>query len=635
MCGICGLIDFREGGVVESSEIERMMGTLAHRGPDADGCYLDGAAGLGHRRLSIIDLSDAGRQPMSNEDGSIWITYNGEFYNYADYVGELKRDGHQFRSGTDTEVILHLYEKYGLAETLRRMYGMFAFCLWDKRKNVHYFVRDRLGIKPLYLLQGRDRIAFASEIKAFYVLKDFQPVLLEDRLPELFLFDRPGDGATLLRGVTEVQPGTYVELKEGSRQECRWYDLSRIRQRSRVSMAEALDEFDHRLEVSIRRRLVSDVPVGVFLSGGIDSTILAVKTAELVGEPINTISVAYPEESANEFKWSDQVAARIKSNHRKFQTDAEDFFRLYPWVTYIHDKPTLTGAAFFRAAQVAKPHCTVMLCGQGSDEIFCGYTRYMYARWQNRLNGILAAILPGSARADLSGMLQSAGSGKFFRKVAARLNLSESEVAASYAGSLAEADFCGLHEGASPQEYRRLLGLYAARFPGAEQGDFLNRMLLAELYNGLQEILQQTDRMTMAAGVETRVPFLDHELVEFAFSLPSSLKVRGRDGKHMLKQYLLRYFPPEFIYRKKMGFPNPFFDWFQQDESPLHRLAASAEPEIAHLFNRDYLGGFMRTAQSGRLGRSHDILDPLMKFIAFHVWWRMVKESHVGNPPAL
>jgi asparagine synthase (glutamine-hydrolysing) len=634
MCGICGILNLRDRAPVEPGDLQAMMEALRHRGPDDSGWWAEGPVGLGQRRLSIIDLSAAGRQPMSNEDESVWLTYNGEFYNFADFAGELKRLGHVFRSQTDTELILHLYEQHGLDETLRRMNGMFAFGLWDRRRQVGYLVRDRFGIKPLYYYHDGARLAFASEIKAFYRLPGFRPAVREDKLPELFLYSEALDNATLLQNVYRVRPGTYMEIKEGRLREVAYYDLGRVTPNPRITEAEALDEFDRLLGLSIRRQLVSDVPLGVFLSGGIDSSILAIKTAELVDEPITTISVAYPEKSANEFMWSDQVAARIRSRHLKYTVDAGNFFELYPWITYMYDGPATTGAAFFRAAQAARQHCTVMLCGQGSDEIFGGYSRYGHAGRQHRLNRLAAACLPGAWIRALSNTLPRWGHHKALRKVAARLDLDAVETAAAYAGSLAREDFCRVLNGVDPGSYRDLLGRYAAVFPERPDLDFVNRMLQAEMGSGLQRILQQTDRMTMAASVETRVPFLDHELVEFVFSLPTRLKVRGGDSKVLPKKYLLRYFPREFVYRPKMGFPTPVFDWFMDPGNPIHAfLTRAGRSEMARRFNLDYVERFIDLARGGALGQSDDVLDPLLGYLSHAVWWDVVQSACAGAPP--
>ena len=636
MCGICGLISLHADDRVDETELRGMMDTMVHRGPDDSGLRIDGRVGLGHRRLSIIDLSSAGRQPMCNEDRSVWITYNGEFYNFKDYVPELKREGHLFQSKTDTEVIIHLYEQYGLAETLRRINGMFAFCLWDKKRNKQYLVRDRFGIKPLYYYRGKGRVGFASETKAFYGLKDFRPRLREDRFAELYLFSRPHDQATRLEDVFAVRPGTYIEIDGEAFREHVYYDLSGVQERKNITEEEALEEFDQLLTQSVQRRLVSDVPVGIFLSGGLDSTILALKAAELVDGPITTISVAYPEASANEFFWSDQVADKIRSNHFKIQVDAKNFFELHPWLTYIYDAPIGTGAAFYEASRVAKEKCTVMICGQGSDELFSGYSKYIYARFQKELNQTLRYFMPSSILEELSRVLPRCGHHKMFRKVAARLALKDGEVAASYSGSIAREDYCSMLANMDHQGYLDMLGIYAARFPDELNTDFLNKMLHAEIHQGLQGILQQTDRMTMAASVETRVPFLDHEMVEFAFSLPSSLKLKGRDGKYLLKKYLLKHFPPEFIYRKKMGFPTPMYEWFMDSTNPIHLvLQDDDDGVISRQFDQRSIDEFVRRVRDGKLGHTSDVLGPLLAFISLKVWWKTVTAPPPSPPYTL
>jgi asparagine synthase (glutamine-hydrolysing) len=298
---------------------------------------------------------------------------------------------------------------------------------------------------------------------------------------------------------------------------------------------------------------------------------------------------------------------------------------MFPWITYIFDEPVSTGAAFFKAARVAKQSCTVMLCGQGSDEIFGGYSRYIHAHRQVRLNRMLSTILPSGVRDSLSEALPKLGNSKFFRKVCARLSLDPAEVAATYSGGMTKDDFSRFISGDSARLYRDQLREYSVSFP--RRNDFLNNMLEMEMGNGLLEILQQTDRMTMAAAVETRVPFLDHELVEFAFSLPPRLKVCNGVGKYLMEKYLMRYFPAHFVMRPKMGFPTPIYQWFMNPANPIHGLIEEGfSSEIANRFNQPYVREFIARAKQGSFGHTTDVLDPLMRFLSFTVWWKTVQQ---------
>ena len=616
MCGICGIINFEGASHIDKEELIEMRDTMIHRGPDDAGIFIKNNIGLGHRRLSILDLSANGRQPMSNKTEDIWITYNGEFYNYQEYIPYLKNRGYQFKSGNDTEVILYLYEEFGLEETLDRMTGMFAFCLTDLKKNIHYLVRDRFGIKPLYYTINRERLAFASEIKAFYALHDYKPELINESIPEYYFYSRNLDYSTLLKDTFEVKPGTYIEIKNSNLHKYEYYNVANIKENTNITEEEAIDEIDRLLTDAVKSQLVSDVPVGVFLSGGLDSSIIALKMSELCDIPINTISAGYKEKEANEFVWSNQVVKRINSNHRNFLDNSKDFFSLLPFLTYINDTPLVTGVSFYKAAKFAKENCTVMLCGQGSDEILGGYTGYLFAEKQQTLNKLTQKIWGKKVNSTLSNYLSSMGKRKIFRKVAARLTLNEFEIAGAYVGTIPKEDILKIFT-INEKDYYELLGLYNQLWPQGTNRDFLFKMLCSEMYRGLQTITQNTDRMTMAASVEARVPFLDHHLVEFIFSLPTKLKVRNNQGKYILKRYLLHYFDKSFIYRPKKGFPVPLTQWFLNDE---FNLPTEMNPLLSSIINKDYLNTYGKLVKSGILGRNSDAVTPILRLVALNNW---------------
>lgn len=627
MCGICGIINFDKSTPIEQEKLVAMRDTMIHRGPDSSGVYIDKGVGLGFRRLSILDLSAAGNQPMSNEDSNIYIVYNGEFYNFEDYKPKLIANGHSFKSCTDTEVIIHLFEEYGIEKTISRINGMFAFCLWDKKKDTIYLVRDRFGIKPLYYTQNKNRIAFASEIKAFYKLPDYSLHLVPEAVPEVFLFNRTLDNSTLLQNTFEVLPGTYLKINRDRIETRKYYDLSKIEVNSTITETQAMEEFERLFTLSVKRRLISDVPVGVFLSGGLDSSLIAVIMAELSDKPIQTISAGYEEESANEFRWSDQLVELIRSNHRNFVDDSSSFFSLQPYLSYIYDAPLQTGVAFYKAARFAKETCTAMLCGQGSDEIFGGYTSYLYAEKQAKLNHLLRFIVSSKGTKLLQNILPKLGKRKIFRKVGARIHLSDEMIAAAYGASMPRDDFINsIHDG-SGQLYEQLLMKYTTLIQSNNRFDFLHKMLLTEMLHGLQNIVQNTDRMTMAASVETRVPFLDHELVEFVFSLPTHLKIKNGIGKYLMKKYMKKYFSNDFIYRKKQGFPVPLFEWFvDSGEKLIMPVLQTEEKEIDRFFNKDYLQKYSDIVMSEAMGRHSDSLGPIWRYFTLRTWWNTLEE---------
>ncbi|MGA2333403.1 MAG: asparagine synthase (glutamine-hydrolyzing) [Syntrophales bacterium] len=627
MCGICGIINFEHSNPVKRDEIIAMRDTMIHRGPDDEGLLVSHNIGLGHRRLSIIDLSPNGRQPMSNESGTVWICYNGEFYNYGAFIEELTAKGHVFRSQSDTEVIIHLYEEYGLDETLRKMTGMFAFALVDLDKGVSFLVRDMFGIKPLYFTVNKERIAFASEIKAFYKLHDYAPKLRQEALPEFFLYNRLLDFSTLLHDTFEVKPGCYLRIERCNIKEEKYYTLENIREESRITENEAVEEFDRLIKASIKSQLVSDVPLGVFLSGGIDSTIIALKASEMIDVPLNTISAGYEEKEANEFFWSDQVVKQIGSSHRKFLDNADDFFRIHPWLIYIYDAPLAQGVSFYKASQFAKQTCTVMLCGQGSDEIFGGYAGYVHAQYQNRINIIMHGLVGKSGTNLFQRVLSRLGKRKIFRKVGSRINLKDYQVAAAYASSLPAEDFIKCFKRGGEELYYSLLEKYSHLWPESHDHSFLSKMLLAEMNNGLQTIVKATDRLSMAASVETRVPFLDHHLVEFAFSLPPNLKINKFTGKYIPKKYLSRYFNKGFVYREKKGFPVPLTQWFLNEKTRSYfEIKAGENSVLEDIFNTDYFNEYRKIVESGKMGVMRDAVDPIIRYRSLYIWSKMIEE---------
>jgi asparagine synthase (glutamine-hydrolysing) len=504
------------------------------------------------------------------------------------------------------------------------MRGMFTFCLVDEKKNLQFLVRDRFGIKPLYYTKNTNRIAFASEIKAFYKMTDYKPLINDQALPEYYLYNKMLDYSTLLKDTYEVKPGTYIKIDNIKISEHYYYSLVDIHENGKISEDEALEELERLLTESIKLRLVSDVPIGVFLSGGIDSSVIAVIMSKLNDTPIKTISAGYKEEEANEFYWSDQVVKKIQSDHHKFLDNSNDFFNLLPWLTYIFDKPLQTGVAFYKAAKFAKETCTVMLCGQGSDEIFGGYSIYRNAYKQYKINSIIQSLTGKNIANTLHHYIPKIGKQKIFRKVGARVDLSDHQIAASYYGDLPQEDFIKILSGGSQNMYYELLDRFSLIWPDRPDMPFVKKMLMAGMNLGLQGIVQNTDRMTMAASVETRVPFLDHHLVEFVYSLPTSFKIRNGEGKHLLKRYLSKFFDDEFLYRPKKGFPVPYTRWFLDEKTEFKIPTQNAEI-LEKCFNLPYFESYTEIVKSGLVGKNSDAVSPMLRYYALHTWIKMLE----------
>ncbi len=621
MCGIVGLF-YPNGKRADETVLIKMRDSMLHRGPDDTGFFIDEGIALAHRRLSIIDTSEAGRQPMSTSDKDIWIVYNGEFFNYQEHLKDISE--FKLKSSSDTEAILYLYKKYGIEETIKRMNGMFAFLLYDKKDGILYVVRDRFGVKPLYIYEGSDYFAFASEYKAFFSLPDFRLELNDKRFAEYFLFGWIQGEETLLNRIKKVNPGYYYLFKQGrvDYAKTEYYNLHHVRENSNISLQEAIEGFDAIFSLSVKRRLLSDVPLGVFLSGGLDSSLILAKMKEVATGSVRSFSMGYEEEYANEFKWSDIASKKFSDEHYKMISEASELFGLYPRCTWYYDDPLHSGTGFYQVASASKPRATVMLCGQGSDEIFAGYTSGFYALRQLPINNLIGRLLGHSGRRTFSNLLSPLGKSKIFSKVGRRLRFNDDMLAASYAASIPEDHFVNFMNNTSQEDYEGLLGKWIPLYKQYEGRPFLTRYLMAEIYSELQIILQNTDKLTMGASIETRVPFLDYELVEFVFSLPNKYKINNGQGKYLLKEYAKRYFDDEFIYRQKKGFPIPLYDWYKgEDFKHFERVVKAPIPEIDKHLNLSFLNDYRDIVTAGAMGQAMDSVYPVWRIFCLKIWW--------------
>jgi asparagine synthase (glutamine-hydrolysing) len=541
-----------------------MRDTMVHRGPDDEGLFVAGNVGLGHRRLSIIDVA-GGHQPMANADETLWITYNGEMYNFRELRTLLETRGHVFRSKSDTEVILHAYEAFG-ERCVDHLRGMFAFAIWDSRHQKLLLARDRLGIKPLYYAIQDGALFFASEIKAILAAGVIRPALNEAILPE-FLATRFVSGEeTFFRGIRKLLPGRTLSWspREGLRQH-RYWRLPVGTDESEMTLERRADEVRARLEASVRSHLMTDVPLGLFLSGGIDSSGLAALMASMVDEPIRTFAVGFSDPEANELAFARLAARSVGAEHREVVVRPEEFFDALPRLIWHEDEPIATPASvpLHIVSRLARDHVKVVLTGEGADELFLGYHRYPATVWNERLGRVYWGLVPPPLRRSVSRLVRHLPTSARRR---------------------AERSFLALDSGPRqlffdnfavfPEILQRRLvtdtGLFA-RDPYAEglrhyeegSGGSLERMSHADLQTYLVELLMKQDQMSMAASIESRVPFLDHEFVEYAVAIPTSQKLRGWQTKAVLRAALRGLVPPEILARRKMGFPVPLGRWFR------------------------------------------------------------------------
>jgi asparagine synthase (glutamine-hydrolysing) len=563
MCGIVGLVRFDPGDLVDEARLKRMRDVLRHRGPDGEGLWSEGSVGLGHRRLAIVDVA-GGHQPMTTEDGGAWIVYNGEIYNHGALRAGLEARGHPYRSHSDTETILHLYEEEG-ERCVDRLQGMFAFALWDRGRQRLLLARDRLGIKPLYFAVTERELVFASEMKAILAAGPIRPALDEGVLPE-FLANRfvAGEG-TFFRGIRKLLPGHTLtwSLSDGLRQH-RYWQLPVGTDDCAAGLSERAAALCDRLEATVRSHLMSDVPLGVFLSGGLDSSGIAALMAPMVKEPIRTFAVGFDEPEANELPYARLAAGAVGALHHEVTVTPREFFCTLPRLVWHEDEPIAfhSSVPLYFVSRLAAEHVKVVLTGEGADELFMGYNRYQLAAWNERLGRPYWSLVPATVRRRVQRLLERLPAAA--RRHAAR----------SFLGL--EADIRSLFYEPSaifPEALRRQLLSNRISGPEADpyaeqlrcfteaSGSTLDRVSHADLQTYLVELLMKQDQMSMAASVESRVPFLDHELVEHVVAIPQRFKLRRLTTKAVLREALRSRVPRAILARRKMGFPVPFARW--------------------------------------------------------------------------
>lgn len=618
MCGICGIVNFNVTERVDPNLIERMTSAQAHRGPDDYGYFVDDNAGLGHRRLSIIDLS-GGKQPIFNEDGSVVVVFNGEIYNFADLTDDLIARGHQFRTKSDTETIVHAYEEYG-DECMRDFRGMFAFAIWDRRRKRLLLVRDRLGIKPVYYYAGRDFVAFASEIKSL-LQHPKVPRQVDRQAVDLYLSLRYVPGPrTMFKDIFKLQPGHWLTADQNGVRTGKYWDINYDAQN-----AGDAEEFQHLLEESVRLRLISEVPLGVFLSGGLDSTaMLAMMTKINRGERVKTFSVGYEAaggeaqseiEEANEFKFARLAAAHFKAEHHEFRMTSRDFQNAIPTMVSHLDEPMAdpTCIPLYFISKLARNYITVVLSGEGADETMAGYTLYRKILAIEKLRksvGPFASAFPAMAALPLGG------------RVKAYLRRAGRSVEGHYRGMVKgvplEARLALTGEERVRKSEERLDELFGAYFNRVPAASPLNRMLYVDTKVWLPEdLLLKADKMTMATAVELRVPFLDHKLVEYLAAAPDTAKVRGNQGKWMLRQAMGSVLPPSILNRSKKGFPMPAGAWFRTDLRDFVRdTLLSSDAACRQYFNGQAIEEIVRRQEEGKISGYQEVWS----LIVFENW---------------
>jgi len=630
MCGIAGIINFDPDRPVDVERLRRMRDVLRHRGPDGEGLWTEGPVGLAHRRLSIVDIA-GGAQPMTTGDERAWIVFNGEIYNHPDLKPELEAGGHRYRTRSDTETILHIYKDAGEG-CVDRLQGMFAFALWDRGRQQLLLARDRLGIKPLYYAATEQHLLFASEIKAILASGLVRPVLNHGVIPEYIATAFVAGSETFFYGVRKVMPGhTMTWSRAEGLHKRRYWQLPGGGQRPSAVRTAAggcppPEELRGRLTDAVRSHLMSDVPIGLFLSGGIDSTGLAALMAPMVKEPIKTFSVGFPEREGNELHYARLAARSIRSDHHEVVITGDDFFRELPRLIWHEDEPIAfpSSIPLYFVSALAREHVKVVLTGEGADELFGGYNRYRVTAWNQKLGGAYARVLPRFAREALSDAI--ARMPWPARRYLGRTFLALSPDPRSiffenfaFFGKAARDMILSAPALRSRDPFEELLQYF-----NGSSGGILDRMTHTDLQTYLVELLMKQDQMSMAASVESRVPFLDHKFVEYVVSLPAESKVRGWRTKVILREALRDLIPAQIRTRRKMGFPVPVGSWLQNGfRSIVDEFVTSPRAASRTLFDADFV---RRMAEEHRMGRAPHSTQ-LWLLINLEIWQRIFIEG--------
>jgi asparagine synthase (glutamine-hydrolysing) len=567
MCGICGIFFSDRDWHVKGNVLAGMNQRIVHRGPDDEGFFVEENVGLAMRRLSIIDVK-AGHQPLSNENQDVWIVYNGEIYNHAELRTDLETKGHRYRTRSDTETIVHLYEEYG-RDCVKHLRGMFAFVIWDRRRRVLFAARDRLGIKPFYYRWDGAAFLFGSEIKTILAYPGIVPEFNRGTLAEYLAFGYVTGPETMFAGVRKLMPGHTLELGEhGEPRITRYWDLTTEVDQEPRSREYYVKTYRELLEQAVSSHLMSDVPLGVFLSGGLDSSAVAALTKKVCGDRIQTFAVGYGEEAFSELKYAREVADHIQAEHHEVRLSREEFFGNLPKLIWHEDEPMVwpSSVSLYFVARLARERATVVLTGEGSDETLAGYTRYAWTLLNSRMDASYRAVTPAGLRRLVRAVIHSGPlSATLHRKMEHTFLVRDGNSWSSFYYDNFFSAFAAAEQSEllTPEALSVAGDAYTGSMETFERshGDLLHRLLYADINSYLIELLMKQDQMSMAASIESRVPFLDHVLVEFTARIPAKYSIQGMAGKFILKEAVEDLLPRSIVYRKKMGFPTPWEYW--------------------------------------------------------------------------
>lgn len=631
---MCGFAGFLRSTAVPNRDahrewLENMGQAIIHRGPDAGGVFLDDHIGLVHRRLSIIDLSDAGTQPMKSASGRYIIAFNGEIYNFREIRKELEAEGRIFTTGTDTEVLLQLFERKGF-RCLDDLNGMFALAIWDTRTQEVFLARDRLGKKPLYYYESGSHFAFASEIKSLLKLPFLQRQVRHDAIKDFFVYQYIPDPKTIYSNVHKLPPGHWLKTNGKNTELHQYWDVSFAPAvpRKIQDIEEGLYEL---IDDAVRLRMISDVPLGAFLSGGVDSSAIVGLMAGQSERPVTTCSIGFDSERFDEVKYAQQVARQFKTDHHEF-TVRENVADNLAGIARFFDEPFADPSFVptYFVSQLARQKVTVALAGDGGDENFAGYSKYRTDQVENRLR----CLFPGPFRRSIfPGMAQIAGSvnNPILRKAQSLLGTLALEPDQAFFRTncffrqsvwddLVRGKFKQDTEGYDPAEITR------QHYHQADSDDHLGRILYTDIKTYLPgDILVKVDRMSMANSLETRAPLLDYRVVEYAAQIPSALKLHGKEKKYVLKRAFSKKLPDDILYRKKMGFSVPLADWLRNEIRPIaETLLLNPESGLSQYFDRQGIQRLWLKHQNG----DSQYTQELWSLLAFELWWQQYEGAY-------
>jgi asparagine synthase (glutamine-hydrolysing) len=641
MCGIAGIVASDALRPEERERLPRMRDVLAHRGPDEARAWFDDRAALGHRRLSIVDLA-AGSQPLGNEDGTIQIVFNGEIYNHADLRPELERAGHVYRTRCDTEAIVHAYEQWG-DECVHHFRGMFAFAIWDAPRRRLLLARDRLGIKPLYWTVRHGRLVFGSEIKAILESGIVEPRPNERALPELLGTRYLSGEETLFEGIRKLLPGHVLVYEEGRAATRQYWDVP-VGATSPEPLSndrEWVARFRGLLEESVRLRLMADVPLGMFLSGGLDSSAIAAIMARQIDRPLQTFSVAFRERAFSELSWAREVARAVGADGHEVVIGPEQFFDALPRMIWHEDEPIAhpSSVPLYFVSELARGHVKVVLTGEGSDELLAGYGKYLRALINWRAGGVYARLVPDVMRRFIADRVVPAAPARLARYARRSFLALEHTPETAFFDNFAAVPLARqrqlLSASLRSQATReQAYGTSRALFDRSA-GPLLERVLYADIKTYLVELLMKQDQMSMAASIESRVPFLDHKLVEFVATMPSRWKLSGFTTKRVLREAAKDLLPETVLRRPKMGFPVPFSLWTQREWNGVVRdVLLDRRTRERGLFHPGRVGQLLDEHAAGRAEGGEILWSLLNLELWYRTWIDRGGVQHLPAPAA-